>query len=101
MRWNNVAAGEPSAARWYVVARSSMWRRRLSSRSRQADAASSRARRRWQAARRRGELGRRSNGAAVFVLGDDASTIYSSFMLPEPVAAKDFDANYYRKLLES
>ena len=33
--------------------------------------------------------------------GDDAATIYKSFTLPEPVAAEDFDANYYRKLLES
>ena len=30
-----------------------------------------------------------------------AATMFSSFMLPEPVAEEAFDANYYRKLLES
>lgn len=33
--------------------------------------------------------------------GDDAATVYSSFMLAEPVAAENFDANFYGELLES
>jgi hypothetical protein len=33
--------------------------------------------------------------------GDDAATLFSSFMLPEPVAEENFDANFYRVLLES
>ena len=32
---------------------------------------------------------------------DDAATLVSSFTLSEPMAAEDFDANYYRELLES
>jgi hypothetical protein len=32
---------------------------------------------------------------------NDAATVSSSFTLPEPVAAEDFDANFYRELLES
>ena len=32
---------------------------------------------------------------------DDAATLVSSFTLSEPMAAEDFDANNYRKLLES
>ena len=33
--------------------------------------------------------------------GDDAATLCSSFMLPEPMAEEDFDASYYCELLES
>ena len=32
--------------------------------------------------------------------GDDAATVSSSFVLPEPVAEKDFDAGFYRELVE-
>jgi hypothetical protein len=32
---------------------------------------------------------------------DDTATICSSFMLPQPVAAEDFDAGYFRRLFES
>ncbi|HET7384998.1 MAG TPA: hypothetical protein VFJ59_20765 [Pseudolabrys sp.] len=31
---------------------------------------------------------------------DDAATVSSSFVLPEPVAEKDFDANFYVELIE-
>jgi hypothetical protein len=31
---------------------------------------------------------------------DDEHTVYSSFKLPKAIAEKDFDATFYRKLLE-
>jgi hypothetical protein len=34
-------------------------------------------------------------------MSHDAGTVFPSFTLPEPVAEEDFDANIYRKLLES
>jgi hypothetical protein len=47
-------------------------------------------------------LARDNQTAKVYAnWGDDAATVSSSFVLPEPTAEKDFDAGFYRELVDS